>query len=230
MHCKLLKNFIIFGIGFFFYHPIFSELPYPSDWFEQTLVGEETKIYRHLHLYKKSEEKSFLLYELSVHPILKYEELRIFGKVEETSSYVKLFVKKCAVYAKKDFEKRWVLIRAYDCDHLVFNLETISSKEILLKENIQAFADMRFQLASTKKGITLLQIQVEDYKQLIGWGIHSRRVIKQKKAYEFFETEKLGKEINILSARESNVFLESIFPLPKYIWIPEYSSSSFLEE
>lgn len=208
---------------------IFPEVPYPSDWFGEVEIGKESKAWRQLHLFKKSKEHRFIFYELSFNPIRKYEELRISGHIVEQPKEIRFLVDKCALYAKREFEKRWALIRAYDCNHLVFLIEKGFKKEVLLKEEREAFPDIPLKLIAREKGINLRVLEIEK-DRIVGWGIHSRRVLKQKTGFYLFENGTKGREIKILSPRESNVFFEKSEPLSEYIWIPEQKYDSFLEE
>jgi hypothetical protein len=203
--------------------PLQAKDAIPSNWFGESVIGN-SKFWYHLYLYESRGIKKFIFHELSLNPYRKYEELRIQGKLDNQLS---LQTENCALYAKKELEKRWALIRAFDCNHLLFEVN-IERKTLKMSEKSNAYPT-RILHKITKNDGFLLKIIDSNVEKSVGWGIQARRILKQKKGFSIDLEGRLGSENKIISPRESIVFFQNSSELGSYIWVPEQSSASFLE-
>lgn len=76
-----------------------------------------------------SEDRSFQLFILELHPTTNWEESRYTGVWKsgpEMEKNLELLVKECTVYTSRHILDRRALVRKFDCDHLVFVLNPYS--------------------------------------------------------------------------------------------------------
>ncbi|WP_425591060.1 hypothetical protein [Leptospira barantonii] len=85
---------------------------------------EEGYFVRQLFLDTTRKQTKFLFTQLSVTLSKNREETRIEGIVKPTSRGFRLFPESCRVFTNRESGNRWALVRAYDCDHLSFEIES----------------------------------------------------------------------------------------------------------
>ncbi|MGJ4754266.1 hypothetical protein [Leptospira kmetyi] len=85
---------------------------------------EEGYFVRQLFLDTTRKQTKFLFTQLSVTLSKNREETRIEGIVKPASRGLELVPESCRVFTNRESGNRWALVRAYDCDHLSFRIES----------------------------------------------------------------------------------------------------------
>ncbi|EMY78554.1 hypothetical protein LEP1GSC060_3925 [Leptospira weilii serovar Ranarum str. ICFT] len=85
---------------------------------------EEGYFVRQLFLDRTRKQTKFVFTQLSVTRSKNREETRIEGIVKTTNRGAQLIPESCRVFTNRESGNRWALVRAYDCDHLSFQIES----------------------------------------------------------------------------------------------------------
>ncbi len=198
--------------------------PIPSSWFGEWTLVNQSKIYRQVQFLSNQEKNKFTFYELSFNEIRKWEELRIQGTFEVKENILTLKVEKCTLYGKKDIQKRWALLKSFDCDHLTWEAKFLNN-QISLTEKNNAFENFDLNLVY-KGNATVLKVIHQDAQELIAWGIEAKKVYKA----QFGKDLTTAKQIPILSVRDSTIYFQTQKIPIQYIEVFQPKAKSFFEE
>jgi hypothetical protein len=210
----------VFLFSLFCYASLLS-LPIPSVWFSEEQLVARSKIYRQIKFTGVNDRKKFFLYELSYNPIRKWEELRIQGNLSNEGL---LKAEKCALFGKKDMEKRWALLRGFDCEHLEWILILENNKLTLVEKN-ESLEKAEFPFVY-KADSTILKTIEQNENYLLAWGMDAKRVFRAKQGKDI----KSKFQLEILSVRESTIYFKTTPNPISYIEVEQPKKESFLEE
>nr|WP_245667265.1 hypothetical protein [Leptospira tipperaryensis] len=144
---------------------------------------EEGYFVRQLFLDVTSARKNpkFIFTQLSVTLSKNREETRIEGIAKPTRNGFQLVPESCRIFTNRESGNRWALVRAYDCDHLVFELESKKSNFILIRPdfipNTPPSGEYRKAISSDINRISALVLE-SGGKTLEVWGLRLSRVRK----------------------------------------------------
>ncbi|AXR62692.1 hypothetical protein [Leptospira mayottensis] len=141
---------------------------------------EEGYFVRQLFLDMTRKQNKFIFAQLSVTLSKNREETRIEGIVKTTNRGIQLIPESCRVFTNKESGNRWTLVRAYDCDHLSFQIESIQSNSISIEPDFipgNPKGVYRKSASSNTNKISALVLESEG-KILEVWGLRLSRVRK----------------------------------------------------
>lgn len=141
---------------------------------------EEGYFVRQLFLDTTRKQTKFLFTQLSVTLSKNREETRIEGIVKPTSRGVRLIPESCRVFTNRESGNRWALVRAYDCDHLSFEIESNESNRVSIQPDFipgNPIGIYRKAASSEPSRISALVLE-SGGKILEVWGLRLSRVRK----------------------------------------------------
>ncbi len=141
---------------------------------------------RELYFFKSYNSNKFVFSQISFNETRKWEETRYSGKWElEDGDFgiANLKAEGCSVYASSELGKKWVLIRAFDCDHLTFRAKIHSEKELTLSPTMDFENSETFQRVSSNPDSIQSLIISTDAKNFTSWGIRMNAVRKGSTSY-----------------------------------------------
>ncbi|WP_061222376.1 hypothetical protein [Leptospira weilii] len=141
---------------------------------------EEGYFARQLFLDMSRKQGKFIFAQLSVTLSKNREETRIEGIVKTTNRGVRLIPDSCRVFTNRESGNRWALVRAYDCDHLSFQIEPIQSNSISIEPDFipgNTSGVYRKSASFDANKISALVLESEG-KILEVWGLRLSRVRK----------------------------------------------------
>ncbi|EMJ64040.1 MULTISPECIES: hypothetical protein [Leptospira] len=141
---------------------------------------EEGYFVRQLFLDMTRKQSKFIFAQLSVTLSKNREETRIEGIVKTTNRGAQLIPESCRVFTNRESGNRWALVRAYDCDHLSFQIESIQSNSISIEPDFipgNPSGVYRKSASSDANKISALVLENEG-KILEVWGLRLSRVRK----------------------------------------------------
>ncbi|WP_425529226.1 hypothetical protein [Leptospira stimsonii] len=143
---------------------------------------EEGYFVRQLFLDANTTKKNpkFIFTQLSVTLSKNREETRIEGIAKPTKTGFRLAPESCRVFTNRESGNRWALVRAYDCDHLVFELESKKPNSIFIQPDFipgTPSGEYRKSISSDPNRISALVLE-SGGKILEVWGLRLSRVRK----------------------------------------------------
>lgn len=195
--------------------------PVPSIWFGEFEIPHESKIYRQAQFFTVNNKTKFLFYELSFNNTRKWEELRIQGFFDSENSILR--AEKCSLYGKQDIQKRWALLKSFDCEHLEWSV-SFNKDTLTFHEKNGGFEDFTLDFVYTGKN-SIFKIIDQNDNHILGWGLDAKRLYKAK----FGKNLNSSRQIPILSVRESTIYFEPTKEKVDYIEVSSPKSESFFE-
>ncbi|WP_420843371.1 hypothetical protein [Leptospira alstonii] len=141
---------------------------------------EEGYFVRQLFLDTTRKQTKFVFTQLSVTLSKNREETRIEGIVKTTNRGAQLVPESCRVFTNRESGNRWALVRAYDCDHLSFQIESTRSNFISIEPDFipgNPIGIYRKSASSEPNRISALVLE-SGGKVLEVWGLRLSRVRK----------------------------------------------------
>lgn len=143
---------------------------------------EEGYFVRQLFLDASPTKKNpkFIFTQLSVTLSKNREETRIEGIAKTTKTGFQLVPESCRVFTNRESGNRWALVRAYDCDHLVFELASKKPNSISIEPDFipgTPSGEYRKAISSDPNRISALVLE-SGGKILEVWGLRLSRVRK----------------------------------------------------
>lgn len=141
---------------------------------------EEGYFVRQLFLDTTRKQNKFVFVQLSVTLSKNREETRIEGIVKFTARGAELIPESCRVFTNKESGNRWALVRAYDCDHLSFQIESNRPNFIFIEPDFipgNSIGVYRKSASSDPSKISALVLE-SNGKILEVWGLRLSRVRK----------------------------------------------------
>ncbi|WP_408611950.1 hypothetical protein [Leptospira ainazelensis] len=143
---------------------------------------EEGYFVRQLFLDTNPAKKNskFIFTQLSVTLSKNREETRIEGIAKPAKTGFQLVPESCRVFTNRESGNRWALLRAYDCDHLIFELESRRQNFISIQPDFipgTPSGEYRKAISSDPSRISALVLE-SGGKILEVWGLRLSRVRK----------------------------------------------------
>ncbi|XDD52482.1 hypothetical protein AB3N59_18915 [Leptospira sp. WS92.C1] len=142
---------------------------------------EEGYFVRQLFLNLTRKNSKFIFTQLSVTVSKNREETRIEGNVRTTlRGDLQLIPESCRVFTNRESGNRWILLRAYDCDHLSFFLKSNEENQIVIEPDFipgNSSGVYKKSISSDLNRISALVLQSSG-KILEVWGLRLSRVRK----------------------------------------------------
>ncbi|MBE7413547.1 MAG: hypothetical protein L6Q54_05900 [Leptospiraceae bacterium] len=172
--------------------------PYEGEWFSN--VSREPKGFsvRELYVFKTFHSRKFVLSQINFNETRKWEETRYFGKwsyENEKNDSIRLQAENCSVYATSELGKRWALIRAFDCDHLIFYSKISTDQEMTLTPSMNFHASENFQRIQTNPNYIQSIVILTDSKNFTSWGLRLNQT--RKGSTQYIEKRNSNKKIPV---------------------------------
>ncbi|EMF92465.1 hypothetical protein [Leptospira santarosai] len=141
---------------------------------------EEGFFVRQLFLDMTRRQNKFVFAQLSVTLSKNREETRIEGIVKPTSRGAELIPESCRVFTNRESGNRWALVRAYDCDHLSFQIESNRSDSISIEPDfIPGSPSGLYKKAASSDTNKISALVLESEGKILEvWGLRLSRVRK----------------------------------------------------
>ncbi|EKT87400.1 hypothetical protein [Leptospira santarosai] len=141
---------------------------------------EEGFFVRQLFLDMTRRQNKFIFAQLSVTLSKNREETRIEGIVKPTSRGAELIPESCRVFTNRESGNRWALVRAYDCDHLSFQIESNRSDSISIEPDfIPGSPSGLYKKAASSDTNKISALVLESEGKILEvWGLRLSRVRK----------------------------------------------------
>ncbi|WP_394854604.1 hypothetical protein [Leptospira ellisii] len=152
----------------------------PGEYYSKIRTLEEGYFVRQLFLDLERKNPKFVFTQLSVTKSKNREETRIEGKAIRETGLVRLIPESCRMFTNRESGNRWALLRAYDCDHLSFELESKEPNRISVFPDFipgTPASDYKKAASSETRRISALVLE-SGGKILEVWGLRLSRVRK----------------------------------------------------
>ncbi|WP_246057518.1 hypothetical protein [Leptospira gomenensis] len=160
-----------------------------GEYYSRIRTLEEGYFVRQLFLDLERKHPKFVFTQLSVTKSKNREETRIEGKAVRENGFLRLVPESCRMFTNRESGNRWALLRAYDCDHLSFELESKEPNRISVSPDFipgTPASEYRKAASSETRRISALVLE-SGGKILEVWGLRLSRV--RKNAFLVLEKE-----------------------------------------